>query len=104
MGKVNSYNSLDISTLSGGAYTAASFAANPLCFANAFAAAEGPSLLGLTAAQSTLITSALVNATTALGVSCPSITNANFTALQLCPGFSLYGGPTGKIAPGAIQS
>jgi hypothetical protein len=28
----------------------------------------------------------------------------NMTAFQACPGFSIYGGPTGPVAPGAIQS
>lgn len=100
-GKINSYNQLSISQLSGGAYTAESAAANPLCFANAFAAAEGASYLGVNLST---LTSAVAAAMKALGVTCPAITAANLTALNACPGSSLYGGPTAPIAPGAIQS
>lgn len=102
-GKVDTYNQISAQTLTGGAYTAASIAKNPLCFATQFSVAALPSLTGLSSALLTPLTNSLSSVTSALG-GCPKIPNANLSALSVCPGFSLYGGPTGPVAAGAIQS
>ncbi|KAK0833576.1 hypothetical protein LTR73_001338 [Friedmanniomyces endolithicus] len=103
-GKVDTYQNIDASTLSNGAYTAAQAAANPICFATEFALAELPGLTGLSLTSGVLgsLTSVLSSVTKNLG--CKAIGSVNTTALALCPGFTLYGGPTAPVAPGAIQS
>lgn len=35
-------------------------------------------------------------------LSCPTV--ANKPASEACPGYAFYGGPTGSVAPGAIQN
>lgn len=104
MGTVNSFNDLSVSQLSGAAYTTQSVAQNPLCFATAFAAAEGSAFLGLSASQTSVLTGAIAAAEKALGYSCPAINNANLASLEACPGNTFYGGPTGPVAPDAVQS
>ncbi|KAK4553340.1 hypothetical protein LTR86_009640 [Recurvomyces mirabilis] len=101
-GRVDSYNTIDAATLSNGAYTAAQAAANPVCFATEFAIAEIPSLTGLPATAVAPLTKTLQGLTS--GLNCKAIGSVNQTALSVCPGFAFYGGPTGPVAPGAIQS
>ncbi|EME38183.1 hypothetical protein DOTSEDRAFT_141173 [Dothistroma septosporum NZE10] len=100
-GKVNTYSPFDPSQLTNGAYTAQQVAANPVCFAAEFAIAEIPLLSGVSTNSAALITQ-LKSYTSALN--CASIGSVNQSALTSCPGFSFYGGPTGPVAPGAIQS
>ncbi|KAK5711414.1 hypothetical protein LTR15_012487 [Elasticomyces elasticus] len=101
-GKVDTYQAIDATTLSNGAYTAEQVAANPLCFATEFALAELPLLTGLT----TTLLSPLTNVLNSVSknMNCAKIGSVNTTALAICPGFGLYGGPTAAVAPGAIQS
>ena len=101
-GKVDTYQNIDAATLSNGAYTAAQAAANPICFATEFALAELPGLTGIASGLLGTVTSALNTVTKNLG--CAAIGSVNTTALALCPGFTLYGGPTAAVAAGAIQS
>jgi len=101
MGKVNTYNTIEASIISGGAYNAAQVAANPLCFSTEFLLNSIP-LLGVSSAMAAQLKSVMAPISTTLG--CTPITNANTSALTGCPGFSMYGGPTGPVAPGAIQS
>lgn len=101
-GRVNSYNAIDVKTLTNGAYTAQQVAANPVCFASAFAKAELPLLTGLSSTTLAPLNTALNNILSASN--CASIGSVNQSALVACPGFSFYGGPTGPVAPGAIQS
>ncbi|KAK5112890.1 hypothetical protein LTR85_011117 [Meristemomyces frigidus] len=101
-GAVNTFNAIDPATISNGAYTAGQVAASPLCFATEFALAELIGTTGLSAAQLAPLTSSLQNVTKSMN--CQSIGSVNMSALTACPGFSFYGGPTGPIAPGAIQS
>lgn len=104
-GTVNSYNTISAETLSGGAYTAESVAEHPLCFAAASLTAGAQTLLGLPASSVATLDGLLSNVSSALGTTCPSFaSNNSLSALTLCPGFSLYGGPTGVVAPGAIQN
>lgn len=66
--------------------------------------AELPLITGLninTAPLSTLVNQL---STTLTKMGCASIGSVNQSALTACPGFSFYGGPTGPVAPGAIQS
>ncbi|EMC90870.1 hypothetical protein BAUCODRAFT_80706 [Baudoinia panamericana UAMH 10762] len=101
-GTVNSYQNIDAGTLSNGAYSAQDAAANPLCFALEFAQLELPGLTGLASTLLSPLLSALNSATSAL--KCKPIVSVNNSPLALCPGYSLYGGPTAPVAPGAIQS
>jgi hypothetical protein len=88
-GKVSTYNTISADTLSGGAYTAAQVASNPLCFAAATIAAGGYSLLGLPSSVTGTLTSAVQGISSALGMTCPPITNLDLSELKACPGFSL---------------
>ncbi|KJX94397.1 oxidase like protein [Zymoseptoria brevis] len=98
-GRVNSYNGIDPSVLSGGAYSSADVAKNPGCFASSFlAASAGQSSDSQIKAAASQI-SGLVS-----GLGCAPITALNTTSFSLCPGFSRYGGPEGPVAPGAIQN
>ncbi|KAK5722834.1 hypothetical protein LTR17_014220 [Elasticomyces elasticus] len=101
-GKVDTYQTVDATTLSNGAYTAEQAASNPLCFATEFARLEIPALTGLASTLLSPLTSVLN--TVSNNLNCAKIGSVNTTALALCPGFSLYGGPTAAVAPGAIQS
>lgn len=100
-GSVNTYDTISVSTLTNGAYTAAEVAANPICFALEYAAADVPSLTGLPTAELGPLASALSSATSEL--KCKPIAAINKGALEACPGFTLYGGPTAPVAKGAIQ-
>lgn len=101
-GAVNTYNTIDPKTLTNGAYTAQQVAANPLCFATQFAVAEIPLITGLSSSALSSSIKSLQGALSSQG--CATIGSVNQSALTACPGFSLYGGPTGPVAPGAIQS
>ncbi|KAK4896475.1 hypothetical protein LTR27_005691 [Elasticomyces elasticus] len=101
-GKVDTYQTIDATTLSNGAYTAEQAASNPICFATEFARLEIPALTGLASTLLSPLTSVLN--TVSKNLNCAKIGSVNTTALALCPGFSLYGGPTAAVAPGAIQS
>ena len=35
---------------------------------------------------------------------CETIPSLNMSVAMACPGYSLYGGPTGAVAKGAVQS
>lgn len=99
-GTVDSYDLLDPAILTNGADTAAQIAKNPVCFASAFAKVELPLITGLDLSA----LSPLTNILDGLAGDCSSIGTVNQSALTVCPGFSLYGGPTGPVAAGAIQS
>lgn len=101
-GRVNSYNSIDVKTLTNGAYTAQQVAQSPICFASAFAKVELPLITGLSSTALAPLNSALDTITK--GKNCAAIGSVNQTALTACPGFSFYGGPVGPVAPGAIQT
>ncbi|KXS99931.1 hypothetical protein AC578_903 [Pseudocercospora eumusae] len=103
-GQVNTYSPIDPATLTGGAYTAQQVAANPLCFASAFTKAEIPLITGLQLTNPLVapLVTALDSATS--GMQCADIGAVNQSALSACPGFSFYGGPSGPVAPGAVQS
>lgn len=103
-GKVNTYNKLSPELLSNGAYTAAQVAKNPLCFGIAFAMAEAGPTLGIDVSKAPASTLFSQLKQLAAPLNCASIGSVNQTALAACPGASLYGGPTGPVAPGAIQS
>lgn len=99
-GRVNSFSTYSIAELTGGAYAdGAAVLKNPLCFAGATLQATAGSLLGINGAALDLLNTAL----SPIVGDCPAITHPNFSQLQQCPGFALYGGPTGYVAPGAIQ-
>lgn len=97
-GKVDTFSLLDPATLTSAGPDAAQIAKNPVCFAAEFALAELPGILGIAASALSPLTSAVSK------LGCSSIGSVNQSALTACPGFTLYGGPTGPVAPGAIQS
>jgi hypothetical protein len=101
-GKVDTFLTIDPDVISNGAYTAAQVAKNPLCFATEFAKAELPALTGLTGATLNPLLNSLNSVVGSMD--CASIGSVNTSALAVCPGFSLYGGPAAAVAPGAIQS
>ena len=103
-GKVNTYSTFDPAALTGGAYTAQQAAKNPVCFASQFAIAELPLITGLDASSAALAPLVTALNTITKPLNCASIGSVNQSALAACPGFSFYGGPTGPVAPGAIQS
>ncbi|KAF2212220.1 hypothetical protein CERZMDRAFT_59140 [Cercospora zeae-maydis SCOH1-5] len=103
-GEVNSFTPVDPAQLTNGAWTAQQAAANPLCFATQFAKAQVPLLTGQQPSES--FAAPLFRAIDAITgpLGCESIGSVNQSALAVCPGFSFYGGPTGPVAPGAIQT
>ena len=102
-GKVNTYDTIDPAVLTAGVVTVQDLLSNPFCFGVHFLEAAGPSLLGLSPSQTSQLNGALQSAASAAGCAPNLITTTSLTQLQNCPGFSLYGGPEGTIAPGAIQ-
>ncbi|KAI5370767.1 putative chloroperoxidase [Septoria linicola] len=103
-GRVNTFTPVDPAQLTNGAYTAQQVAQSPICFASEFTKAEIPLITGLKLDNPLVapLVSALNTATT--GMNCASIGSVNQSAVAFCPGFSFYGGPTGPVAPGAIQT
>lgn len=103
-GTVDSYSVLDPSQLTSGAYTAQQLAASPLCFSSAFAKAEIPLITGL--GLDNVLLAPLISTLDSLtsSMNCAAIGSVNQSALAACPGFSFYGGPSGPVPPGAIQS
>lgn len=99
---VDTYNSIDAATLSNGAYTASQAVASPVCFSLSFLSSELPGLTGLSSSSLSPLTKVISSATTAL--KCAAMPSVNMTALTACPGFTFYGGPTGPVAAGAVQS
>lgn len=103
MGKVNTYNAISPATISNGAYTAQSAAANPFCYALEFARSSAATLVGIDTSQLNSLGTLITMYDTMYN--CTKFTNGgNTTAFSACPGLSLYGGPTGPVAPGAIQN
>lgn len=90
--------------ITNGAYTTGQVASNPICFASEFTKASLPGITGLPLTNPLL--SPLVNALNAVTgpLNCAAIGSVNQTAFAACPGFSLYGGTRGPVAPGAIQT
>ena len=102
-GRVNSYANIGAGVLTSGAYTDAQAALSPTCFGMQYAIADLPGLPGLASTVLSPLISQLTSSLSGLK-NCPPITTLNKTALEACPGFTLFGGPTGPIAPGAIQN
>ena len=102
-GKVNTFGVISPEILTAGVATVTSVLESPFCFVTNFVEAAGTSLLGLSASQTSQLNPALQSAASAASCLPNPITTTSLTELQNCPGFSLYGGPTGPIAPGAIQ-
>ena len=102
-GKVDSYGIISPEALTAGAATLQSLLSNPFCFGVQFLEQAGQSLLGLSSSQTSSLNSALQSAASSAGCGLNLIRTTSLTVLQNCPGFSLYGGPQGPVAPGAIQ-
>lgn len=103
-GQVNTFEPIDVSTLSNGAYTAAQVAANPWCFGTAFALGQLPSMIGLPLAGVLLAPLVKLLNGVLSQLSCPAMPSVNMSPLEACPGFALYDGPTAATAPGAVQT
>lgn len=103
MGTVDSYNSISIESLTNGEVTATDLLHNPFCSVARVLIGSSQALLGLTQAQANTLQTSLQPYLT--GANCTgNYTSQSLTLLKNCPGFSLYGGPTGPVAPGAVQS
>ena len=102
-GEVNTYRSLDPATLTNGVFTKEKVAAQPLCFSLQYTHAFLPALTGLASTLLSPLTNAISALTSQLG-DCPAISSIDNSALEACPGFALFGGPTGPIAPGATPN
>jgi len=103
MGKVNTYNAISPETISNGAYTTQSAAANPFCFSLEFARSSAVNFLGIGTTQLNSLNTLITMYDTMYN--CTKFNNGgNTTAFSACPGLSLYGGPTAPVAPGAIQN
>lgn len=103
-GKVDTYNPISFESLTNGAATLSSVLANPFCFGIDFLETGAQAFFGLSDAQEAQLKSGLASAAKAANCPQSNITTTSFTQIKNCPGFSLYGGPTGPVAPGAIQS
>ncbi|KAI9659726.1 MAG: hypothetical protein M1831_003624 [Alyxoria varia] len=102
-GEVDTYNPFNIATLTNGLATLTSLTRNPLCFTINFIQATSQSLLGLSGSKHNRLNEALSSAAGAGNCGSNPMKSASLTQLKNCPGFTLYGGPGGPIAPGAIQ-
>ena len=94
-GTVNSYVAINVSDAQGST-TNPLF--SPLCDGFAYANSE---IVDNIPVAGLVVQELLLPIQNALG--CPTASSVNETAMQACPGYSLYGGPTGQVAPGAIQ-
>lgn len=103
-GRVNSFNKYDFDTLASGRNIAEKLAKNPVCVASQFAKAEIPMLTGIKPIDTAFAPLVRILDAVVKEFDCESIGEVNSTALVACPGFSFYGGPTAKVAHGAIQS
>lgn len=112
-GRVNSYNSIDPSKLTLGAYNASSVASNPACFGLQYgirtmldAAVPSGLVGGLLAPVTTPLKTLLSGVLSSLAdLGCAPIAAIDETVIDsICPGLSIYGGPTGPVAAAAIQS
>jgi hypothetical protein len=78
-------------------------AKNPFCFSLEESKYGAISLLGIAGSDLGKLNAAI--APLEQKDSCKQFINGgSFTGIKACPGFSLYGGPTAPVAPGAIQS
>lgn len=96
-GTVNSFQLIDVASMTNGTYTDDQAAANPLCFAIAYANSQ----LTIPAA-SNVVQELLLPIQNLLG--CVTVPGLNESVYDACPGYSVYGGPTGRVAAGAIQN
>ena len=103
---MNTYQTIDPSSLTYGAYNFNTVTQDPGCFGlQYFVASLAQSnlpvsgLLGSVASALTNVVNTLAN------MGCAPIGKINQAALDVaCPGQTIYGGPTGPVAPGAIQN
>jgi hypothetical protein len=93
---------IDPAAFSDNAYTFEQLVASPFCFAVEAFELEAPGFSGLSPDQLAPLTRYFDAAVA--GMNCSSIGSVNRTIIAECPGFSFYGGPTGVVAPGAIQN
>ncbi|KAI9725488.1 MAG: hypothetical protein M1828_003159 [Chrysothrix sp. TS-e1954] len=102
-GKVNSFKTISSTSLLNLGSTVESALKSPFCFAAQFGIASARALGGLTASQESALKKGVSPYLSSAGCS-TSFPTASLTQLKNCPGFSFYGGPSGPVAPGAIQS
>lgn len=97
MGKVNSFVNINTTDTSKGVYQDQDQLKNVLCFGIAYANAA----LNFIPIVSTVNQELILPIQNLVG--CPTIEGLDESALQACPGYSFYQGPTGSVVPGAIQ-
>ena len=99
MGRVNSYTPINTTAMSGGAYSQQDVIEHPLCFGLAYSIATIDQVSGVV---NDVYQEAVLPVQNALG--CITAPEFNTTVGKACPGYSFFGGPTGPVAPGAVQS
>lgn len=97
-GTVDSFQVIDVTAMTGGAYTPASALADPVCFGIAFANAQAKKV----PIVSDVLFELILPIQNTLG--CVTIPSLDTSVSESCPGYSNYGGPTGPVAPGAIET
>ena len=97
-GTVDSFQVIDVAAMTNGAYTPASVLADPVCFGLAFANAQAKQL----SIVADVLFELILPIQNSLG--CVTIPNLDTSVSESCPGYGNYGGPTGPVAPGAIES
>ncbi|KAI9708550.1 MAG: hypothetical protein M1828_002711, partial [Chrysothrix sp. TS-e1954] len=94
-GAVNTFTPINTTALTGSAYTPADVLANPLCYGLAYANAQA----GFLGVVNSVLGELILPIQNTLG--CKTIPSLNMSVAMACPGYSLYGGPTGDVAKGA---
>ncbi|KAB8337131.1 hypothetical protein FH972_021435 [Carpinus fangiana] len=105
-GKVNTYQHVGLDQLLPGLSGAGASLglSSPLCAPLNFLNTGAKSMYSLSDAKNTQLQNAIKPVASQIGCLLDPLLKPSASQLQACPGFSLYGGPTGPVAPGAIQS
>lgn len=97
MGKVNTFQTINTTALTGSTYTSAEIVADPLCYGLAYAT----SMTGFLGPVNAVVGELILPIQNSLG--CKTIPKLDMSVAQACPGYSLYGGPNSKVVKGAVQ-
>lgn len=99
MGEVNTFTQINTTNTALDSYDFAK-PTDSVCFALALA---GEALSALPVVGVVVLVLNLLIAPVTNALSCPTVPSANASVGEVCPGYSFRGGPTGPIAPGAIN-
>jgi len=96
MGKINSFYEINVANLTKGACSKEDALTNSLCFCLAFV----NNIANLVSVVNNVVQEVILPVQNLL--SCQTIPELALSVTEACPGYSLYGGPTADVAPGAI--